>query len=358
MDIRPLTMRGTFGIAWAVLRRSFGAAFLYALLMQLLLTLGALVAAVPIFAGLIKSSFGAEDLEVALNVLVGVLLLIAYGFAVGLVYAPVFSGTLYGEFSARIYAPGASLGQLFRRSGHSLRRFFITNLCLIAALLVVNFAVSILSGILGGVLGFAGVAASLFAPLASGTWQAVEGFLTSVSAGLIAYLALAALLNWALELCGQSLVAFVYPVAVNENARNFDAVGRSLKLAGKRLGRVLGAKALYSVAYTIALAIPVAGAVATLMGQEVMSGVTLSPAPSLLTFACALAAFLIGLVGQLYSVALDTVLYYDARVRLEGRAWLGMDGEATPNAPRPEETNAEQNPSQEDENNSGGGYGA
>ncbi len=359
MDIRPLSMRGTFGIAWAILRRNFGAAFLYALAMQLLLALGALVAASPMLVGLIKSFNGADDLEIVLNVIVGALLLSAYGLAASLVFNPMFAGTLYGDFSARIYAPGAPAAKLFRRSGHSLRRFFITNLCLIAAMLVVNFAVSIVSGALGGMLGFTGLAASLFPTLAGGTWQAFEGALTRMSVSLIPYSVLAALLNGALELCGQSLVAFVYPIAVNENVRNFDAVGRSLKLAGKRLGRVLGAKALFSLAYVIAILIPVGGAAAVLAVAGVTSGALPGTTEIVLCVVLGLAAFVIALMGRVYSVALDTVLYYDARVRLEGSAWLGMGGEAQANAPRPEETNPNQNPSQQgEENNGGGGYGA
>ena len=113
MDIRPLSMRGTFGIAWAILRRNFGAAFLYALAMQLLLALGALVAASPMLVGLIKSFNGADDLEIVLNVIVGALLLSAYGLAASLVFNPMFAGTLYGDFSARIYAPGAPAAKLF-----------------------------------------------------------------------------------------------------------------------------------------------------------------------------------------------------------------------------------------------------
>jgi len=148
IDIRPLTVRGTFGIAWRLLRRNFGAAFFYALIMQLILLFGAAVAVSPVLGSLIKGDY--ESADFVIGIVVAVLLFLALMLAVFLLYQPIYSGVVYGEMSARVYGHGASLGNLFRRSKYALKRFFTTYLCLVVCGIVVSIAQSILSGLFGG----------------------------------------------------------------------------------------------------------------------------------------------------------------------------------------------------------------
>jgi hypothetical protein len=69
-------------------------------------------------------------------------------------------------------------------------------------------------------------------------------------------------------------------------------------------------------------------------------------------------------LASVYAPALDIVLYYDARTRVEGRAWLGMDQHdaQAQSAPQPgDEAHYEAPPEpqpQNDQNENGGEYGA
>ena len=76
IDIRPLTVRGTLGIAWQIVRRSFASLFFYALLMQLILALGLFVAFSPVLGSVIKGSFDGFDFVV--EILVALMLLLLF----------------------------------------------------------------------------------------------------------------------------------------------------------------------------------------------------------------------------------------------------------------------------------------
>lgn len=374
IDIRPLTMRGTFGIAWRLVKRNFASLFFYALLMQLILVLGVFVVFSPLLGTIIKGGF--DELDFAIEILVAVLLMFVYVLAVVLLFNPIYAGTLYGELSARIYADGVSTGMLLHRTKFSLKRFFTTAMCLIVCGIVISIAQSIVSSMSGGVFGVAGFAAMLPSSLMRGAWNgsfsgtfdgsfnSALGFLSGMSAGLVILFLLMSLLSFGITLCGQTFICFTYPVAANESVFNFDAVGRSLKLTSKRFGRVFGAKLLYSLIF---LGIEVVlGAIIALVLVLAMDFETVGIAPWGYPFlgVLALASLFVSVLASVYVPALDTVLYYDARTRVEGRAWLGMDqpGAQAQNAPQPgDETHYEvptEPQPQNDQNENGGEYGA
>ncbi|HWQ58243.1 MAG TPA: hypothetical protein VN540_04415 [Clostridia bacterium] len=331
IDIRPLTVRGTFGIAWKLVRRNFGSVFLYVLLMQLILALGALAVFSPVLSSIIKNDY--ESAELALKLILTLPLLFVFLVAAALLYYPILNGVLYGEMSSRIYADGASCKMLFKRSKYALKRFFTTFLSLIVCGIVLSIAQSIISSLFGGIFGFAGIVAALpsfvTGDMMGSPWSGSFGdplsILSGLGAGFLAYFAFLFLLSMAITLCGQCFICFTYPVAVNENTFHFDAVGRSIKLTSKRFGRILGVKALY-IAIVICIEI-----VITALTLLVMTLLLDSSDPALLTAGIALYAALmlvsacLATFSMLYSPAIDTVLYYDARVRLEGRAWLRVD---------------------------------
>ncbi len=331
IHIRPLTMRGTFGIAWRLVRRNFGAAFFYVLLMLLILMVGVAVVFSPVLGSVIKGDY--ESVDFVISIVVAVLLSMVLMLAVLLLYQPILNGVLYGEMSARIYGPGASTGNLFRRSKYALKRFFTTYLCLVVCGIALSIVQSIVSSMFGGIFGFAGVAAALPGLLSGGVLEGSLGgslgnplaLLSGVGAGVFVYFGFLFLLSMAVTLGGQSFISLTYPIAVNESVFNFDAVGRSIKLASKRFGRIIGAKVLYLAVFLCAKL--VIGALMLLVAALMFD----SADPALLATGIALYAVLmlglvcLAIVAMLYAPALDTVLYYDARVRLEGNAWLHME---------------------------------
>jgi len=374
IDIRPLTMRGTFGIAWRLVKRNFASLFFYALLMQLILALGTLVVLSPMLSSIIKGSY--ERFDFAIEILVSVLLMFVYALAVALLFNPIYAGTLYGELSSRIYTEGASTGMLFHRAKFSLKRFFTTAMCLIVCGIAISVAQSIISSMSSGVFSVAGVTAMLRSSLMGGAWNgsfsgtfdgsfnSALGFLSGMSASLVILFLLMSLLSLGITLCGMSFICFTYPVVANENVKNFDAVGRSLKLTSKRFGRVFGTKLLYSLIF-FGIEV-ILGAIIALVLVLAMDLETVGFAPwgYPILGVLALALIFISVLASVYAPALDTVLYYDARTRVEGRAWLGMDQHdaQAQSAPQPGdeahyEVPTEPQP-QNDQNENGGEYGA
>lgn len=338
LDIRPLTLRGTFGIAWKLVRRNFGALLLYGFLMWLIVLLGALIVVSPVLGSIIKGDFAGVDF--AVGTIIAVLLLFVYMGAVTFVFKPIYLGTLYGEFSARMYAHGASCKMLLKRSIHSLKRFFTTALCLMLCGIIISIAQSVLLSIVGGIVGIMGTFSLLQVLASTAMWDALAGsFLASLGGGAMAIGLIIGSLGTVVTLAGQSFLCLTYPAAVNENVRNFDAVGRSFKFAGGRFGRVFGTRLLFRACLTVVSLLLFGVAYSTVATQTVAENVYFNSAPSWLTYAGIFAVLLVRFFGELFAPALDTVLYYDARVRLEGRAWLGIDAPvAAPEAPQAEQT--------------------
>lgn len=105
----------------------------------------------------------------------------------------------------------------------------------------------------------------------------------------------------------------MFPAAVNEPVKNFAAVGRSIKLVWKRLGRVVGCMFILC---------GITLAVALLFGAAMTASEFLPTAAAVIVIVLALVLY-IGLIIflSLYQPAMLTVLYFDARSRLEGTSF-------------------------------------
>lgn len=308
--IRPLTLRGVFGITHRLVHRNFWGLMGFALVYVLAVFAAMLLCMLPIILPLLgrqTESGGMFALATASGVILTLLLLGILALVNWLVVAPMFAGTLYGELSARIYAYGAGCGRLLARGKFSLKRFFTLNLCHSLCVWAVSVAVSILTSAVTAVVSVS-VAVS---QLTSDTW--------AVSPGVVVLCVILSLLVSGISLCGTAFLAFVYPVAVNEGAKNFSAIGRSLKLVGKRFGRVLGCSAILWAAGTAAQLV--------LMGVFVLLVFALGLSANIPALVIAFLLFFlmevfVSSLITLYTASLHTVLYCDTRVRLEGDKWL------------------------------------
>lgn len=355
IDIRPLTVRGTFGIAWKLVCRRAGALVGYVLVITLITALIIAAALSPIAADLIKAAVSGGDfgdgMDVVVDAVISLLLLGVAALVIALVITPAFNGTLYGELSSRIYADGASCGMLLKRGRYSLKRCFTTAMCLIVCSVAVNMAVSLVSSAVSGAATFTGMFSALPSLLYSfdGSLGEAEGAIAAMLGGsgpaLIALLCGVSLFTLAVKLCAQSFLCMTYPVTINENAKNFDAVGRSMKLGARRFGRVLACRVLFELLrFAVYLAAAVlcalaALAVTALKAPDAALGVVIG-----LTFALTL---VIGAVFAAYSPAIDTVLYFDARVRLEGNAFMLPPESAYGRAPSAQQAPEAQAPVQQ-----------
>lgn len=316
LTVRPLTLRGVFGITNKLLRRRTGALIgyyaLYFLFALLLMAPGVLA---MVFSGLaldqdpsaFSSSFsasGAEAFSLITGFLGSMFLLFLASLVLSLVFTPIASGTVYSEMTARIYGQASSLGQMLRRSKYALKRFFTTTLCNMVAAWGISFAVSLVTGLLVGVVMVFALFGSVFAIM--------EGN-TPLGTGAIIALVCIYLLVLAVSVAASSLLSFVFPAAVNEPVKNFAAVGRSIKLVWKRLGRVVGCMfILCGITLAVALLF-----VAAMTASEF-----LPTAAAVIVIVLALVLY-IGLIIflSLYQPAMLTVLYFDARSRLEGTSF-------------------------------------
>ena len=322
IPIRPLTMRGVFGIAKTLVTRRFGALLGYVLLYGAVVWALMLIACLP--AGITFLSQGGDMGPAGvIAIVISALLLFVAALAISIALGPIYAGTLYQEFSARIFGEGAGIRGMLRRSKHNLRRFFTTALCLVVCMMAISAVTSVISGALSLIVGI------------MTAWTAVgftvfEGALNPGGLGVGAVLmgVIVGLVMGGVVLAGQSFVAFVYPAAVNENIKNFDAVGRSMRLSVKRFGRILLCRLIVGAALLfVELILMLLIALALILAEGEAIG-------WIIAAALGLAAAFATLFAGLYMPALDTVLYFDTRVRLEGTEWLGPDtAPAAPAAP-------------------------
>ncbi len=310
--IRPLTLRGVFGITWKVFGRRLGAlvgyGFLYFLIVLLVAGVSVLPTLLPLLSQPDVHPSEAEVLRIVSGSLMTVMLTLLGSLLLALLVAPVYSGTLYGEMSARIYGSASSVGLMLKRSKYSLKRFFTTTLCYMLAAFAIAFVVNILASVLVTFVTLFAALGTLPSLLSSGAFHA--------GAGMIVPVVLGVLLLLVVELAGMSFLLFVYPIAVNEPVKNFAAIKRSFQLVWKRFGRVLGCELIVlGVAFLAALLIVLCFVLALSLASAAAAAVLGVLA------ALGYAAFVLFL-GP-YKAALATVLYFDSRVRLEGTAWLG-----------------------------------
>ena len=311
--IRPLTLRGVFGITWRVFSRRLGATALY----QLLYFLVALLLMAPTASSFISAITALGDvanptpqlmLTFTSGLLGGIFLFALAWLVLVLLIIPIYNGTLYGEMSARIYGCASSVGLMVKRSKYSLKRFFSTMMCYTLCTLAITFVINLVVSISSGFLTVFSVMGAL-PSLMEGTFTLSAGFVIP----LVVLMIIAPLATSA----AYSFIAFVFPVAVNEPAKNFTAIKRSFSLVGKRFMRVFGCT-LILVGATFAVML--LSFLFMMLGLLVATG----PIPSAALMAIGAAIYFVAvLLLAPYQAALYTVLYFDARTRQEGTAWLG-----------------------------------
>ena len=321
IHIRPLTLRGVFGITWKVLRRRTGALLgynaLYILVVLLIVGLCALPTLLPLVQHANELPPKMEAFRVLGGSLMTVLLTLLGSLVLMLLVTPITAGTLYGEMSARIYGSASSVGQMLKRSKYSLKRFFTTSLCYALAAFAILFVLNIITSVM---VTFGAVFAALgsIPSLAAGS---------GLEAGLLVPFILIMLLVAVLEVACISFLAFVYPIVVNEPAKNFAAIKRSFQLVWKRFGRVFGCQLIVTGIVLLVFLLLIVGIVLAVFARSMVAIVVLG------TLVVLLYLGLLLFIGP-YQYALTTVLYFDTRTRLEGTAWLG---EPEPQPAQPEE---------------------
>lgn len=345
--IKPLRLRGIYGIAWMIYKRSFASMFLFTLVIYGIATIaiaaingGSTAGLVSFLESLESGGFPGYDSfgmsvnnpfqaiagSVSLSIILWLMtMLLGLGYA--LVLQPMIAGGLYTEASARLYGKYSGFKALLRRSKHMLRRFFTTNLCQMLA----EWAISIVIGLVVGVLIIILVLMLTFSLIASST----------LSVGAIVALVAVALVIIAATVTGMSFLAFVYPVAVNEGLKNFKAIERSFKLVSKRFGRVLGVSMTLALVAAVA-SLPIAAVSFFLIeADRLLAMFVLIPLEIVLACLC-----------MPYGTALYTVLYFDARVRLEGEGWLNYPEPSFSGQAASVQSNAHDGPTQTDQETS------
>lgn len=315
IPMRPLTMRGVFGITWAVTKRRFFAGVMYTLIWVLIAAAVMALCAAPAVVGIIANNAGQEG-GVAALVVLSVILMFVAALAIWLVLGPIMSGGLYTEMSMRIYGQSSTLSQLFRRTGYTLKRYFTLNLCQYVGRLVAGIVLSLISSVLTGIITAGGMMSIMMNAARSGIFDggAVQDIseVASLGAGFIASLIILWLINMVLAICVTVPLELTYPVAVNEDKKNFSALGRGLNLAFKRYGRMLGASLIVMLVFVL-IALIISAIFGVVLGISLAAGST--AAVVICAVVMAVAMLFLAAIEANYSAALYTVLYYDAYTR-------------------------------------------
>ena len=169
IPMRPLTMRGVFGITWAVTKRHFFAGVMYTLIWVLIAAAVLALCAAPAVIGIVANNAGQEG-GVAALVALSVILMFVAALAIWLVLEPIMNGGLYTEMSMRIYGQSSTLSQLFRRTGYTLKRYFTLNLCQYVGRLVAGIAVSLISSVLTGIVTAGGMMGAIMSAARKGAF--------------------------------------------------------------------------------------------------------------------------------------------------------------------------------------------
>lgn len=328
IPMRPLTMRGVFGITWAVTKRRFFAGVMYTLIWVLIAAAVMTLCAAPAVVGIVANNAGQEG-GVAALVALSVILMFVAALAIWLVLGPIMSGGLYTEMSMRIYGQSSTLSQLFRRTGYTLKRYFTLNLCQYVGRLVAGIVLSLISSVLTGIITAGGMMSIMMNAARSGIFDggAVQDIsdMASLGAGFIASLIVLWLINMVLAICVTVPLELTYPVAVNEDKKNFSALGRGLNLAFKRYGRILGASLIVMLVFVL-IALIISAIFGVVLGISLAAGNT--AAVVICAVVMAVAMLFLAAIEANYSAALYTVLYYDAYTR----EFRGSMNDPAPNA--------------------------
>lgn len=275
----PLKLSGVFGMAWQLYKRGFWPMFVFLLILT----------SIDSLPMILLNNATQNGPGTGLSLLVSALSL--------LLIAPAKTAVLFMELEERIAGRRGTLGQLFRYAlPIGLRRFYSTYFAMLIMGMVAGIVMAI---VLIGVcfiaffpVGFASLFRLTPDYFASGTLP--PDFIW------IAVLMCATLLLFYTIL--SALIALIFPAAVHEGRRSFNAVSRGMRLASKRLGRML----LYGVLYSVYL-IAVAWLPLVILRQN--TGVASSMV--------SIAVWLIGALFAPYWGALSCALYVDSASRVD-----------------------------------------
>lgn len=309
IPVKPMRLRGVFGIAWNLYKRGFWGTFFYCLLFSGVILLLSSWLNNGSIANLMEFSRGIEyGNNTFYYSFAGAGGLIALIFLLSLVNAmvlqPILQGGIYTELSCHMYGTVGGFGDMMRRCGHMLKRFFSTQMTLWLVTIGFSVAFAILMLIVATVAVFGMIPALMF----SGG---------ELSTGMIVTLILAALLLVLLFFAAMLFLSFIYPVAVNEGIYNFKALGRSFRLTAKRFWRVLGTNLLVSVILAVVI-------FALTVGYEFL--------PQNQPWSAALYTLAVILAEMFYlpyQYSLTTALYFDACARFPAEP-LRQEADARP----------------------------
>ncbi len=332
IPIRPLTMRGVFGITWAIMKRRFFSAVMYTFIWLLITAAVLALFVAPAIIGFSSEVNSAAAGFAALSIL----LVLVWALAQWLVVTPIMYGGIYTEMSMRVYGQSSTLGKLFSRTGFSLKRFFTLNLCQSVGRWVAGMAVSLIGGMLSSII----TAGSMMSAVIKVTGRGLIGGnvainsledLITLGSSLIVPIILSLLINAIVSICALVPLAYTYPVAINENKKNFSALGRGISLGFKRYGRTLLALLIASVVFGA-----IGAVVGALFGVGLGFSVAYESLVGVIVFAVLILAstYFITSVNICYLAALHTVLYHDARSR-ENQSAAGQS------APQPQQGGAQ-----------------
>ena len=179
-----------------------------------------------------------------------------------------------------------------------------------------GIAVSLISSVLTGIVTAGGMMGAIMSAARKGLFDsgAVQDIseVASLGAGFIALLIIIWLINMVLAICATVPLAFTYPVAVNEDKKNFSALGRGLNLAFKRYGRILGVSLIVALVFML-IALIISAIFGVVLGICLAAGSTAAVVISAVVMAVAM--LFLAAIEVNYSAALYTVLYYDAYTR-------------------------------------------
>ena len=205
---------------------------------------------------------------------------------------PRYLGAIYNEMGGRIFGMAGSFGDICKRSGPCFKRYYTTYLAYMLGKLGAKAICSLVAQILQLMLGALAFAAAVFSLLGGG-----------LISGAIAFLAV--FLNLSVE----ALFSFAYPVAVNEDGKDFSALGRSIRLVWDNFWRVLGSQLLRAL-YTGLWSLP---------GVILLCIAAFNESYRLPILLCAFAwLLLVRLYFIPFRIAFNTVLYQDAISRESG----------------------------------------
>lgn len=335
IPIRPLTMRGVFGITWAITKRRFFSAVMYTLIWLLISTAVLVLFAAPAVIGFSSGETSAAAGFGALSIL----LVLLWAAAQWLVVNPILYGGIYTEMSMRIYGQCSNAGKLFSRTGFSLKRFFTLNLCQSVGSWIAGIAVSIVGGTLSSIITAGSMMSAVIKVSGRGLMggsvaiNSLEDLIT-LGSSFIVPIVLSILINALASICAAVPLAYTYPVAINENKKNFSALGRGVSLGFKRYGRTLLATLIASVVFGAISAV-----VCALLGIGLSFSLAYESLAGVIIFFVLIfaAAYFIAAVKLCYLAALHTVLYHDAHTREAQPA----AGQSAPNPQQPQQGGAQ-----------------